>query len=77
VKTLISYTHRRPGWDYIRVALEFKKEDLWMGAFWKTSRYDQGRNACFQHQHLAHTDVWVCFLPCLPIHITDVRMRVS
>jgi len=39
----------------MRVRLEWKPEDLWVGVFWRRS----GRR----------TDVWVCLLPCLPIHI--------
>ena len=36
------------------IRLEFKLEDLWVGAFW---RKKDGR-----------FDVWVCILPTLPIH---------
>lgn len=36
--------------------LEFKLADLWIGAFWKTSGH------CF--------DLWVCLMPCLPIHFS-------
>ncbi len=34
---------------------EFKLQDLWVGAFWKTS------GNCF--------DLWICFLPCVPLHV--------
>jgi hypothetical protein len=40
----------------VRVALEWKLADLWIGAFWKRGEYE--------------LDIWVCLLPCLPIHIT-------
>lgn len=36
--------------------LEFKLQDMWVGAFWKT----QGH--CL--------DIWLCVIPCIPIHIT-------
>jgi hypothetical protein len=39
------------GW-YVRV--EFKPQDLWVGAYWK---------------RVGHVlDVWLCLLPCLPLH---------
>lgn len=38
------------------VALEFKPQDLWIGLFWRNER---GR-----------LDIWICLLPCWPIHIT-------
>lgn len=36
--------------------LEFKPQDLWIGAFWKTIGH------CF--------DLWICIIPCVPIHVT-------
>ena len=36
--------------------LEWKPQDLWVGAFWRTSR---GR-----------LDVWVCPLPMVPVHLS-------
>jgi hypothetical protein len=39
-----------------RVGFEFKLQDLWIGAFWKRS------GNC--------VDLWICFLPCLPLHIS-------
>ena len=43
----------------VRIALEFKPADLWVGAYWE--RRVPGREAW--------THVWVCALPCLPIHL--------
>jgi hypothetical protein len=34
--------------------LEWKPQDLWVGAFWRRC------GNCI--------DLWVCLLPCLPIH---------
>ena len=45
----------KAGLRHIKVRLEFKVEDLWIGAFWR--RDDVG------------LDIWVCLLPCLPLHI--------
>ena len=39
----------------IRVGLEYKLADLWVGAFY-------ARKGAILH-------VWVCVVPCLPIHI--------
>ncbi len=36
---------------------EFKKEDFWIGAFWKKEVGD------------LNTHLWICLLPCLPLHI--------
>jgi len=42
----------------MEINLEFKKEDLWIGAYW---RYD----CAYMLWHL-----WVCIIPCLSIHFT-------
>ena len=42
----------KSGWH---CRLEFKLEDMWVGAFWKNGGID--------------FDLWVCLLPCLPIHV--------
>ena len=48
-------TYGKRSW---RVRLEFKLEDFWVGVFWRGTRMPE------------MTDVWVCLIPCLPIHIT-------
>ncbi len=35
---------------------EWKPQDLWVGAFWKRD------GNC--------VDLWLCFLPCVPLHIS-------
>jgi len=42
----------------IRARFEFKLEDFWFGVFWKRNGYNPT------------IDIWVCLLPCLPLHIT-------
>lgn len=37
--------------------LEFKPRDAWIGVFWKRAR--DGR----------YTDIWICLLPMLPLHL--------
>lgn len=40
----------------LMVSLEWKVQDLWIGAFWKAE--------------YGEFDLWICLLPCLPIHIS-------
>lgn len=35
---------------------EFKLADLWVGAFWRRTSNS--------------VDVWICFVPCVPLHIS-------
>lgn len=39
----------------IRWRLEFKVEDLWVGAFWRIGERGD-------------SELWICVLPCLPLH---------
>lgn len=41
--------------------IEFKLADMWIGAFWKVAGLPSG--------FIRRYDVWVCLLPCLPLHI--------
>lgn len=52
------------GDKWLNIRLEFKVQDLWVGAYWNVERYG---SAAVLH-------VWVCLLPCLPIHITWVLL---
>jgi hypothetical protein len=47
-------TIRKP--QKLYVALEFKPQDLWIGAYWQT--FDERA-----------VDVWVCLVPMLPVHV--------
>lgn len=49
----------------IHSRFEFKVQDLWVGAFWRTTYCETNAGP----QRMA-TDIWVCLLPCLPLHIT-------
>lgn len=42
--------------DHAEIYLEFKLPDFWIGTFWK--RKNEWR-----------IDIWICFIPCLPVHI--------
>jgi len=41
------------------VALEYKLADCWVGWYWRVS----GRTV----------DVWLCLVPCLPVHVVWQR----
>ena len=49
-------------WGRIGVQPEFKLQDMWIGVFWKVSRAPND-------PQWGRVDVWVCFVPTLPIHI--------
>jgi len=48
----------------VRVRIEFKPQDLWLGLYWKVDPhyYNEKRDGEW-------VDVWVCLIPMLPIHI--------
>lgn len=53
--------------------VEFVPRDMWVGVFWRHSDAitDSGPIRAF-------TDVWVCLLPCFPIHATIMhRMTIQ
>lgn len=43
----------------LHARFEFKIEDMWLGLFWRVTD--------------KKIDVWICLLPCLPLHITVER----
>ncbi len=45
----------------MRARIEFKLADAWIGAFWK------------QSQNTLH--IWVCIVPCFPLHVEIQRYR--
>lgn len=55
-----------------RLSLEFKLEDLWVGAFWKSDSYETWHRYEIDNPALraiGHKfEVWVCVIPCFPIH---------
>lgn len=40
---------------HFKIRLEFKPQDLWVGAFWQRRNRSQHR--------------WICLLPMVPIHL--------
>jgi hypothetical protein len=49
--------------------LEFKREDCWVGVFWKRDR--------LYYAYQERLDVWVCLLPMLPLHFGWVRYDMT
>lgn len=51
-----------------RWLVEFKKEDCWIGVFWKK---DWGGNGgMYRYPH-----VWICLVPMFPIHVWWIEVR--
>jgi hypothetical protein len=40
----------------VKARFEFKAADCWVGVFWR--------------REAAQTDVWICVVPMLPLHLT-------
>jgi hypothetical protein len=45
----------------MKVSVEFKRQDIWVGLYWKRSY-----NGLLTKAYL---DVWLCLIPMLPIHL--------
>lgn len=48
------------GWN-LNLRFEWKVQDLWLGVFWK--------------HNTMRTDIWICLLPCVPLHVSIWRVR--
>ena len=52
----------------LRARPEFKLADMWVGVFWRKEMDVWAEDA--EHIWEAdRVDVWICLLPCLPIHV--------
>lgn len=58
-------THRMQRRWYVR--FEVKVRDLWIGAYWKREHNDA--------RYADRFDCWICFLPCLPLHISWTQIK--
>ena len=47
----------------MKVRLEFKRQDLWIGMYWRKTKVNLPL-----HQ-LLRWDFWICVVPCFPLHI--------
>ena len=52
----------------LTIRLEFKLEDMWIGAFWI-------KNAMvpIQQGKRWRRDIWICIVPMFPVHVIQVR----
>lgn len=55
----------------MRAKFEFKLEDLWIGAYWERKWL-----ATMPHT-TERWDVWICFIPCFPLHIVLTKELVK
>lgn len=51
-----------------KLRVEWKPADCWVGLFWKRSRY--GYHPAGTGVFIHKTDVWLCVLPMLPVHLS-------
>ena len=54
-------------WELRSIRVERKWEDCWVGAYWKLQRCG----------HVGLLDVWICIIPCFPLHLRYHRKRVE
>ncbi len=54
----------------MKIKLEFKLQDIWIGVFWKTRRIPVEQTAYY-----AYFDMWICLIPMFPIHISKMEKR--
>jgi hypothetical protein len=57
----------------MRIRLEFKLQDLWIGAFWREGRLLRDRQS---GQRKREYHLWLCLLPCVPLHFEWKRRLV-
>lgn len=57
-------------WPRIKVQLEFKLVDCWVGAFWRWKYGIHGPTERLRYSGKDTLDVWICLLPMLPVHVT-------
>ncbi len=46
----------------MKIKLQFKKENLWVGVFWSSLYHWVTERRVFE--------VWICFIPCCSVHIS-------
>jgi hypothetical protein len=49
----------------MKISLEFKPQDLWIGLYWKVRRQNFHDLSCG-----SSVDLWICLVPMLPIHVS-------
>lgn len=59
MKTLFRFHNRFFSWELL-----LEPRDLWVGVYWDTCGFTHIR-----------TDIYVCLLPCLPIHVWTYKHK--
>lgn len=49
----------------MKARLEYKAQDIWIGVFWKNTAFINGSYG----GSYKRVDVWVCIVPCFPLHL--------
>ena len=52
----------------MKVKLEFKLQDFWIGAYWENEIEYLVGDRVIRNLH-----IWICLMPCFPIHIIIKR----
>ncbi len=64
----------------MKIGIEFKPQDLWIGIyfkFWNASVFPYAKDNNFIDKY-KYYELFVCLLPCLPIHISfEVKKNES
>ena len=56
----------------MKIRIEFKLEDFWIGIFWKKNfdRYTDIKKEYPYTSIYIRYQIWICVVPCFPVHIT-------
>jgi hypothetical protein len=58
----------------MKLRLEFKLADMWIGVFWRKSKMCIPQGApSYTFPICDVVEVWICLVPCFPIHIWRVE----
>jgi hypothetical protein len=60
----------------LNICLEYKLADMWVGVFWRSGETCMPQGApSFSLPICKLVEVWICLVPCFPIHIQWVDSR--
>lgn len=66
--------HKQEVWTSWSFKFEYKLQDAWLGVFWKNNENSDEKHL-LQYK-VEKLDVWICLIPCLPIHITRKKVKL-